>query len=160
MWIPDKIISGGQTGADLGGLVGAERCGIKTGGTAPKNFKTEVGPQPILKSRFGLIEHASTHYEGRTRENIINSNAVLIFATRPASTGTKLTIRICEEEKRPWGLIDPNSEIAAMDVRMFIKTTRPHILNIAGNRESVSPGIAKSVANVIEKAFRADHANS
>ena len=32
-----KIISGGQTGADLGALVGARRIGLETGGTAPNH---------------------------------------------------------------------------------------------------------------------------
>jgi hypothetical protein len=156
--IPVKIISGGQTGADLGGLVGAERCGIRTGGAAPKNFKTEVGCQPVLQSRFDLHEHASSHYEGRTRENILNSDGTLIFATQPGSAGTKLTIRICAEENKPWCLIDPNSDTAVFEIRKFVENLRPQILNIAGNRESVSPGITRAVANLIENTFQAVNA--
>lgn len=30
-WIPSKIISGGQTGADRGGLMAGKKLGIKTG---------------------------------------------------------------------------------------------------------------------------------
>ena len=70
MWRPEKIISGGQTGADIGGLVGAERCAIATGGCAPRNYRTENGPQVILKSRFGLIAHPSPNYRDRTQENV------------------------------------------------------------------------------------------
>jgi hypothetical protein len=154
LWKPEKIISGGQTGADLGGLVGAERCGIQTGGAAPKNFKTEVGCQPVLQSRFNLHAHASSHYEGRTRENILNSDGTLIFATQPGSAGTKLTIRICAEENKPWCLIDPNRDTAVFEIRKFVENLRPQILNIAGNRESVSPGITKAVANLIENTFQ------
>ena len=42
-----KVISGGQTGADQGGLEGAmtysilSKHKVSTGGTAPKNFRTE-----------------------------------------------------------------------------------------------------------------------
>jgi hypothetical protein len=39
--IPNKIISGGQTGADQGGLEGARLLGIQTGGTAPYNWMTD-----------------------------------------------------------------------------------------------------------------------
>ena len=53
MW-PKKIISGGQTGADLGALVGARRVGIETGGTAPKGFRTDRGLQPVLR-QYGLV---------------------------------------------------------------------------------------------------------
>jgi hypothetical protein len=40
--IPNIIISGGQTGADQGGLFAAEILKIKTGGYAPKGYRTEV----------------------------------------------------------------------------------------------------------------------
>jgi len=59
MFRPDRIISGGQTGADLGGLVGARRIGIETGGTAPRGYKTEKGSQVDALKAFGLIEHTS-----------------------------------------------------------------------------------------------------
>ncbi len=39
-----KIISGGQTGADRGGLLAGEALKIETGGTAPPIFMTELGP--------------------------------------------------------------------------------------------------------------------
>ncbi len=41
-------ISGGQSGADFGGLLAAKRCGIPTGGKIPKGFLTENGPKPEL----------------------------------------------------------------------------------------------------------------
>lgn len=36
-----KIISGGQTGADMGGLEAAREYGFPTGGYAPKGWMTE-----------------------------------------------------------------------------------------------------------------------
>ena len=44
-----KIISGGQTGADQIGLEVALSLGIPTGGTAPKGFITETGPNYKLR---------------------------------------------------------------------------------------------------------------
>jgi hypothetical protein len=38
-----KVISGGQTGADLTGLEEAHKRGIPTGGTVPKGCRTESG---------------------------------------------------------------------------------------------------------------------
>lgn len=35
-----KVISGGQLGADQAGLAAAKAVGIRTGGFAPKNYKT------------------------------------------------------------------------------------------------------------------------
>ena len=51
-----KIISGGQTGADLGGLEGARDAGIETGGWAPAGYRTEIGDQEELLKGFGLKE--------------------------------------------------------------------------------------------------------
>lgn len=39
----ELVLSGGQTGADLGGLRAARACGIPTGGWAPRGWLTEVG---------------------------------------------------------------------------------------------------------------------
>lgn len=38
-WPIQKIVSGGQSGADLAGLIAAERLGIDSEGTWPKGFK-------------------------------------------------------------------------------------------------------------------------
>ena len=44
-----KIISSGQTGADLGGLWGARDAGFPTGGFAPKGYLTIIaGESPLL----------------------------------------------------------------------------------------------------------------
>jgi hypothetical protein len=44
----EKVMSGGQTGADHGGLRAARRCGIATGGWAPRGWLTEAGPAEWL----------------------------------------------------------------------------------------------------------------
>ena len=42
----ERVISGGQTGADQAGLAVAKRLGIPTGGCMPKGWLTEAGPRP------------------------------------------------------------------------------------------------------------------
>ena len=74
-----KIISGGQTGADQGGLEAAEKLSLSTGGKMPRGFKTEDGPDPKLASRFGLGELASAEYPPRTRYNVVDSDGTVIF---------------------------------------------------------------------------------
>jgi hypothetical protein len=51
----ERVISGGQTGADQGGLRAAQACGIPTGGWAPRGWLTEAGPAPWLAD-WGLVE--------------------------------------------------------------------------------------------------------
>ena len=60
-----KIISGGQAGADQGGLLGARDAGLPTGSTAPKGWRTEDDPAPWLVD-FGLVESKSPSYAART----------------------------------------------------------------------------------------------
>ena len=45
-----KVISGGQTGADQGGLMAAWERGIATGGAVPFEYRTNLGPNPILEA--------------------------------------------------------------------------------------------------------------
>lgn len=61
-----KIISGGQTGADQGGLSAAIILNIKTGGTAPKGYRTQAGSASWL-NKLGLLEHSSSDYAPRTQ---------------------------------------------------------------------------------------------
>jgi hypothetical protein len=154
-----KIISGGQTGADLGGLKAALVLGIKTSGRAPKGFKTEVGQNLDLKTIFGLTEDASDDYAKRTLANISSSDATLIFASNSKSPGTKLTIKNCETQKKPYLLIDPSS-LNAVDLTLkFLQKQTLHFsrkvtLNIAGNRESKSPGIQEKVISILTHALQ------
>jgi hypothetical protein len=140
-----QIISGGQTGADRGGLEGAKKAGIKTGGTAPYGWRTESGPDLSLKD-MGLKESGDSNYKSRTIENIKNSDGTVIFADKLQSAGTKMTINIAKENNKPY-IINPTAE----QLKEFASGKR--ILNIAGNRESVSPGIQKRVSDIISQAF-------
>ncbi len=160
MYIPQKIISGGQTGADIGGLVGAKRLGIATGGTAPRGYKTEKGAQEVALKAFGLVPHPSAHYKDRTRENVLNSDATLIFSTQASSSGTTTTINCCEAENKPYCLLERIDDKDLKIARAFINNHKPRVLNIAGNRESVSPGLAKTVAAFIEQLFAAEQASA
>lgn len=153
MFRPEKIISGGQTGADIGGLVAARRVGVPTGGTAPRDFNTEKGPKPDELKAFGLVMHPSSHYRDRTKENVLASDATLIFCENPDSPGTQLTIALCKEYKKPHLLIRNISDESLPLVIRFLESENPRVLNIAGNRESSSPGIARRVAAFVSALF-------
>jgi len=140
-----KIISGGQTGADRGALEGAKTSGLSTGGTAPLGYQTENGPDPVLAA-FGLEESQSKDYAIRTEQNVIDADATVIFAEDLESNGTKLTIELAKKHNKSI-VINPTIE----KLKEFAKDKK--ILNIAGNRESVSPGIQAKVAKIIKTAF-------
>ncbi len=149
-----KIISGGQTGADKGGLIAAKKANIKTGGIAPKSFMTEAGKDPSLKSEYGLRENFSDDLKERTLSNLRGAHCTIVFATKPGSRGTKFTIDSLEKEKRMHIVLSPFETDATEKVREFLdlvyeRYKNPLIVNIAGNRESRSKGIEEKVVEVI-----------
>ena len=156
-----KIISGGQTGADAAGLRAAAKIGIPTGGTAPKGYRTERGPDPALAD-YGLRQHASWKYPPRTAQNVADADATLILAAR-LDTGSALTRDLCRRMNKPVfhvapaDFADPRSLAAIVDwlVRVHAAKGGPLTLNIAGNRESQSPGIGRAAEAFLDKLFRA-----
>ncbi|MFC1451929.1 YpsA SLOG family protein [Verrucomicrobiota bacterium] len=49
-----KIVSGGQTGADVGGLDAAMYCGLPHGGWCPKGRRQEKGK--VIPAKYQLTE--------------------------------------------------------------------------------------------------------
>jgi hypothetical protein len=140
-----KIISGGQTGADMGGLEAARILDIETGGTAPPYFMTEKGPNFELRDEYNLKEGESDKkiYVKRTIANIKNSDGTAIFGNMKSS-GSKLTLKECKYQDKPI-IINPT----AMLLYKFIMENDIKILNVAGNRESKDPYIKNKVIGVI-----------
>ena len=147
-----KLISGGQTGADISIVAVGARLGMEVGGLVPKGWRTERGPAPELE-RLGFAEAASSDYRDRTRLNVEFSDATLIFATNPDSDGTRLTIDHAQRLGRPCLVLDPFKTGAEKRVRRWLRDTSPEVLNIAGNRESRSPGIGRRVEQVLLAAM-------
>jgi len=126
-----KIISGGQTGADQGGLFGARDAGFKTGGHAPKNFMTERGSETWLAGSFGLVD-SGLDYVGRTRLNVEYSDVTLWFG-KARSPGYWATGKAAATKGKPF--------FEAHLVNLEVVMKKYEVVNIAGNRESSNPGI-------------------
>lgn len=143
-----KIISGGQTGADQAGLRAAKKLDIPTGGWIPKGFRTEDGDKPSLGLHYSLVETKDRDYKKRTMLNINMADGTIIFSERP-SRGSTLTEDVCYKMRKPYH-INPGVD----EIRMFINEHEIQVLNIAGNRESVSPGIGERVENLLVRAIK------
>ena len=145
-----KIISGGQTGADRAGLEAGRILGIETGGTAPKNWRTETGADASLRN-YGLVEHESSDYPPRTEDNVKNSDATIIFdLAKKFAPGSALTIKLCKAYNKPYLLIKRIDDLLiAENISQFLLSYKVRILNVAGNRESSAPGIFEKVKNVL-----------
>lgn len=155
-----KVISGGQTGADTAGLKAAASIGIPTGGTAPKGYRTECGSNRALAD-YGLREHASFKYPPRTARNVADADATLILAAK-LDAGSALTQDLCRRmdkpafHLKPADLADPRSLAETMEwlARLHGAKGSPLTLNIAGNRESQSPGIGRAAEVFLLELFR------
>ncbi len=142
-----KIISGGQTGADVGGLQAGNKSRIPTGGRAPLNWRTENGPNPKLGSQYGLTKTKAWSYPPRTRLNVRQSDATL-WVGHSNTAGGKLTLRTCRKFDKPVMKIpfDRNGEKAttkdvASRLCYWMQRHQVKVLNVAGNRESTNIGI-------------------
>ena len=140
-----KIISGGQTGADQGGLEAGRELGLETGGTAPFNWMTSDGFKKEFLQGYGLVAgpHDPRTYPIRTRENVLNSEGTVIFGNLE-SPGTRLTRSYCLALDK-YLICNPTpKELADWILKYNIRT-----LNVAGNREQRNPGIKKYTKSVI-----------
>ena len=147
--LPQKIISGGQTGVDRAGLEVAIALGIEHGGWCPRGRLAEDGSVP---SRYELVENDSTDYTVRTRQNVVDSDATLILYEQRLSGGTMLTRRIASELGKPFLCIRIHQDVEA-EITSWLIETKPASLNIAGPRESSSPGIESRAMEMLMRVF-------
>lgn len=149
---PRLIVSGGQSGADRGGLDAAIALGIPHGGYCPKGRRAEDGKIP---SCYQLVETSSRGYPERTLKNVVQSDATVIFQIMP-SAGCNLTRRYCEQTNRAFLVLDHRDQEAAAARLLSWLDERPvRTLNVAGHRESSVPGIQSGVKDTLVRAFGA-----
>ena len=146
----NKIISGGQTGVDRGALDAAIALGISHGGWCPLGRLAEDGRIP---NRYQLQETDSPDYPVRTERNVLDSDATLILYRGQLSGGTLLTHRFADEHQRPCLAVDLDAPLSPAEVRQWLQAHRVEVLNVAGPRESQSPGIEIMARDFIVKLF-------
>lgn len=136
-FVPQRIVSGGQTGVDRGALEVAIALGIEHGGWCPAGRLSEDGSIP---SRYELVECDSADYRVRTEQNVVDSDATLILYRGRLKGGTLLTRNLADRHRRPFLTIRMDRDDPAI-VHAWLDKTKPQTLNIAGPRESTCPGI-------------------
>lgn len=160
-----QVISGGQTGVDLAALRVAQCLGLRTGGLAPKGWKTTAGPRPQLKTTFRLEEGAGG-YGDRTRRNVEQAQATLILANDLESSGTKLTIACATASDRPVHTVklpDPGQQgielalvegaVGFIEAQAKLVGDNPFVLNVAGNSSQTRQGIFIPAFFVLAEIF-------
>lgn len=146
----EKIVSGGQTGVDRGALDAALFLGVACGGWCPKGRLAEDGP---IDETYPLTETASSRYSERTERNVIDSDATLVLCTGTPVGGTRLTVSMAKKHGRPFLVADPRRDDALAAVSCWLGSLGVAVLNVAGPRESGSPGIARAARDFIEQVL-------
>jgi hypothetical protein len=140
----DKIISGGQTGADRAGWRAATAFGVATGGWMPKGFLTEDGPRPEFAERYGAAELPSDSDLTRTEQNVQDTDATLWFGAT-TTADAQATVGACHRFGKPCLPVYPGAAFEPSHVATWITENRIRMLNVAGNREAEEPGIGDRV---------------
>lgn len=158
-----KIVSGGQTGADRGGLDAAIHCEVPHGGWCPKGRKAEDGVIPLI---YHLTEMSTGNYLSRTKANVAESDATVVFTYGVPAGGSLKTLIHARRLKKPCLEIDLRILTHTKAVEMIEgwlegekppngsenDTLRPPsncVLNVAGIRESHGPGIGLAVYRIM-----------
>jgi hypothetical protein len=140
-----KIVSGGQTGADRAGLDWAIAVGIPHGGWCPMGRKAEDG---VIPGRYHLTQTNSTDYLTRTRWNVRDSDATVIFTLKPTLSGGSLrTAEYALKKGKPLLHIHKSTDPSALPP--WLTNHLIQTLNIAGSRESSEPGIYEFTLEIL-----------
>jgi hypothetical protein len=144
-----QIISGGQTGVDRAAMDFALENQIDCFGWCPKGRRAEDGPIP---DKYPLKETPSEYYVERTLKNVEACEGVLVFVDKHPDKGTFLAIDYAEKLDKPIYVVhlSMNEEDQKIGLLRLMHAHQVKKLNIAGPRESNSPGINKQTKKFLE----------
>lgn len=150
----EKIISGGQTGADRAAFDFALENGIEIGGFVPKDRLAEDGKLP--EKYTNLTETAERDPAERTELNVKISDATIILTNGALRGGSKLTAEFAEKHRKPFRHVDlsilPMSE-AVGKTKEWLESIRGGALNVAGPRASEDAGIYAKTKEFLNELF-------
>lgn len=149
----EKIISGGQTGADIAALRIAKSLGIKTGGWMPLGFRTLDGDKPEYGDEYGMWEHSEHGYPPRTYMNVLESDGTVRFAFNFDSPGERCTLKAIQRYNKSY--FDVNISPAQRENYMDMLPNPAHlaawldensikVLNVAGNADKNIQGYVEA----------------
>lgn len=147
-----RILSGGQTGVDWAALDWAIAQEVPHGGWCPLGRRAENG---LVDHRFQLKEAPSRNYAVRTRWNVRDADATVLFTLAgELSGGSLLTWNLAGELAKPrLHLSAAIEEPHAAILLQFLDEHAVRDLNIAGPRESTEPGVGRFVTRVLDEAL-------
>lgn len=144
------IASGGQTGVDRAALDVALARGLPCRGWCPRGRRAEDGPLP---ARYPLVETPGADYPQRTEWNVRDADATLVLYAAKVDRGTALTCRLARRWRRPLLRLDLLDDPEPARLLPWLREQGVTVLNVAGPRESRSPGIYARARAFLERAL-------
>lgn len=146
-----KIVSGGETGADRGGLDAAIALGIEHGGWCPKGRRAEDG---VVPARYQLEETPERGFAAMMRRNVEAADATIVFTGDKLTPGSRKTVQLAKAAGRPvlhvrMAEAEEDHEGTRERIRAWLDDHGVGVLNVAGSRESRCPGIRAIVKDLI-----------
>lgn len=118
----------------------------------PLGFLTEDGRRPDMEAAYGMKAARTADSPARTRLNAKESSAT-IWLGPTGCPGWVATAAAVERYGRPMLVVEPGTTTPRM-VADFLAARRVRILNVAGPRESRSPGIGERAEAFLIRLFR------
>jgi hypothetical protein len=120
------------------------------GGWCPRGRLAEDGTIP---ETYGLDETSSPNYANRTERNILDSDGTLVLCRGALRGGTLLTRQLAERHEKPCLVIDLTDPDEPSAVHEWLRAHDIDVLNVAGPRESQSPGIGDRARRYLRLVF-------
>jgi hypothetical protein len=117
----------------------------------PRGFLTEGGPRPDFAAWYGASEHESLRSAARTGANVLAAAATL-WVGDGGSAGIDAPLGACRRHKRPYLVAELDGDPG--DVAAWIAAAGFRTINIAGDRESASPGLGARAERHLVEVFR------
>ena len=148
--LPERVVSGGQTGVDRAALDAALGLGLPCGGWCPRGRKAEDGP---IDPRYPMEETPSDDYAERTEWNVRDADGTLVLTRGEPSGGTAFTIATARRGRSPLLVLDLDRNPDPAAVRRWVAEKRIAVLNVAGPRESQRPGVQAEARRFLDLAL-------
>ena len=132
-----KIVSGGQTGADIAGIDAAMANDFPYGGWIPKGRRTLDGS---LDEKYQPKEMPTRGYPKRTAQNVTDSDGTVIF-----------------QQGKPWlhlNMKELSHDDAVEMLTSWIEDNGIEVLNVAGKSASSDPEIYELSYKVMNKVIQ------
>lgn len=152
-WLPNMIVSGGQTGVDRAALDWACNHRIPHGGWCPRGRRASDGP---LSLKYQLRETESGGYRQRTKLNVQDSDATLIINVGELDGGTLQTQQFAERMGKPHLVVQLDQRTpdeSAGLINEWLVAGNLSTLNVAGPREEKRPGIYALTLSVLDRCL-------